>query len=64
MYVESFHRTLKYIYMKGRANRRIDNLIHILLNVPRDNGFERLCKLEKVKISGWLAGWLMEKGIK
>ena len=54
MYVESFHRTLKYIYMKGRTNRRIDNLIHILLNVSRDKGFERLCKLEKGKISGRL----------
>ena len=49
MYVESFHRTLKYIYMKGKTNRRIYNLIHILLNVSRDKGFERLCKLEKGK---------------
>ena len=40
--------------MKGRTNRRIDNLIHILLNVSRDKGFERLCKLEKGKISGRL----------
>ena len=41
--------------MKGKTNRRIDNLIHILLNVSRDKGFERLCKLEKGKISGRLA---------
>ena len=53
MYVESFHRTLKYICMKGRTNKRIDNLIHILLNVSRDKGFEQLCKLERGKVSGW-----------
>ena len=55
MYVESFHRILKYVYMKGRRNRRIDNLIHVLMNISRDKGFERLCKLEKGKISGRLA---------
>lgn len=55
MYVESFHRTLKYVYMKGRVNKRIDNLIHILMKVSRDKAFERLCKLEKGKISGRLS---------
>ena len=54
MYVESFHRILKHLYMKGRVNRRIDNLIHVLLRVSRDKGFERLCKLEKGKNSGRL----------
>ena len=46
--------------MKGKTNRQIDNLIHILLNVSRDKGFERLCKLEKDKISGCLA--VIQKG--
>ena len=54
MYIESFHRILKHLYMKGKANRRIDNLIHVLLKVSRDKGFERLCKLEKGKNSGRL----------
>ena len=26
MYVESFHRTLKYVYMKGKINKTVDNL--------------------------------------
>ena len=55
MYVESFHRTLKYVYMKGRINKRIDNLIHVLMKISRDKLFERLCKLEKGKISGRLS---------
>ena len=33
MYVESFHRLIKYIYMRGRSNRRIDKLLHILMKV-------------------------------
>ena len=49
MYVESSHRILKYTYMRGRTNRRIDNLLHVLLKVSGDKGFERLCKLEKGK---------------
>ena len=47
MYIESLHRTLKYIYLKGRVNKRIDNLIHVLMTVSRDKAFDRLCKLEK-----------------
>ena len=54
MYIESFFRTLKHLYMKRKANRRIDNLIHVLLKVSRDKGFERLCKLEKGKNAGRL----------
>ena len=42
MYIESFHRILKHLYMKAKANRRIDNLIHVLLKVSRDKGFETL----------------------
>ena len=55
MYAESFHRLIKYIYMRGRSNRRIDKLLHILMKVARDKAFERLCKLEKGKVSGQLA---------
>ena len=54
MYVESFHRTIKHVYMKGRINKRVDNLLHILIKISRDKAFERLCKLEKGKISGRL----------
>ena len=53
MYIESFCRTLKYVYFKDRVNKRIDNLIHILMKVSRDKAFDRLCKLEE-KISARL----------
>ena len=39
MYIESFHRILKYVYLKGRMNKRVDNLIHILMKVSRDKAF-------------------------
>ena len=49
MYIESFHR-IKHLYMKGKTNRRIDNLIHVLLKMSKDKGFETLYKLEKGEI--------------
>ena len=55
MYVESFHRLVKYIYMRGRANKTIEKLLYILMKVSRDKAFERLCKLEKGKITGRVA---------
>ena len=51
MHVESFHRLLKYVYMKGRINKRVDKCIRLLLKIARDKGFERLFKLEKGKVS-------------
>ena len=54
MYADSFHRVIEYIYMRGRSNRRIDTMLHILMKVARDMAFERLCKLEKGKVSGCL----------
>ena len=55
MYVESFHKLIKYIYTRGRVNLRIVKLLHKLLKVARDEAFERLCKMEKGKISGRVA---------
>ena len=49
MYVEAFHRVLKYVYMKGRVNKRLDKCIYVLLKLVRDKGFERLLKIEKGK---------------
>ena len=51
MYVEAFHRVLKYVYMRGKVNKRLDKCIGILLKLARDKGFERLVKLEKGKTS-------------
>lgn len=33
MYVEAFHRVLKYVYLKGKVNKRLDKCLGILLNL-------------------------------
>ena len=38
---------LKTCYVERRANRRVDNLISVLLRIARDKVFERLIKVEK-----------------
>lgn len=48
-HLESFHRVLKYVYFDGRANKRIDVLIQILLKVIRNLCFDRLIKFKKGK---------------
>ena len=35
MHTEAFHRVLKYVYLNGKNNRRIDHLLHILLKISR-----------------------------
>ena len=49
MHVESFHRLLKYVYMKGKVNKRVDKCLHLLLKIARDKAYERLIKSEKGK---------------
>ena len=51
MFVESFHRLLKIVYLQHKQNRRIDYLLNVLLKISRDKTFERLTKLEKGKRS-------------
>ena len=51
MFVESFHRTLKVVYLEHKQNRRIDVLLHVLLKLSRDKVFEQLTKMEKGKYS-------------
>ena len=31
MHIKAFHRVLKYIYLNGKQNRRVEHLLHILL---------------------------------
>ena len=40
MFVEAFHRVLKYDYLKGTVNRRLDTLVCILLRVAKDKAFD------------------------
>ena len=49
MFVESFHRVLKYGYQKAKVNKRMDKTIHLLLKYARDKLFDRLIKTEKGK---------------
>ncbi len=49
MFTKSFHRVLKYVYMKGRVNKRMDAIINLLIKYARDKAFDRLIKAEKGK---------------
>ena len=49
MFVEAFHRVLKYGYLKGKVNKRLDNCILNLLRYFRDKTFDRLIKVTKGK---------------
>ena len=49
VFVEAFHHVLKYIYLKGTVNKRIDASISMLLGFARDKLFDRLQKIEKGK---------------
>ena len=51
MFVEAFHHVLKYIYMKGKINKRVDKCVDVLIKIARDKAFERLIKLQKGKVS-------------
>ncbi|KAJ8909974.1 hypothetical protein NQ315_008989 [Exocentrus adspersus] len=47
MYLESMHKTLKHIYLNGKKNKRIDQLIFALMKLIRDQMFKRLKKTVK-----------------
>jgi len=51
MYLESFHKMLKYYYLEGRKNKRLDTCIDALLRLIRDHYFKRARKLCKSKPS-------------
>lgn len=39
MGVHSFHNKLKTNYLKGKVNRRVDVLLHVLFRIEEDNFF-------------------------
>jgi hypothetical protein len=49
MYVESFHRLLKVVYLESKQNRRLDRLLNVLLKIARDKAFGQFQKLHKGK---------------
>ena len=51
MFIETFHRLLKTVYLEQKQNRRIDFLVHTLLRISKDKAYERLQKIHKGKYS-------------
>ena len=49
MFCEAFHRVFKYLYLKGKVNKRVDRCLVNLLKYNRDKTFDRLIKLHKGK---------------
>ena len=46
MFIESFHRVLKVVYLHHKQNRRVDFLLVILMKISHNNTFEQFRKLE------------------
>ena len=46
MYTESFHRSLKVVYLNNKQNRRVDTLLYVLLRIARNLIYEQLKKVE------------------
>lgn len=51
MRIEAFHRVLKYNYLHGKYNRRVDVCLFTLLKFNRDKIFDRYIKQSKGKVS-------------
>jgi len=47
MYLESFHKVLKHIYLEGKRVKRLDKTINALNKYSRDSQYKRLIKLSK-----------------
>lgn len=49
MYLEAMHKKIKYCYMQGKQNRRVDKCISLLMRFARDMMFERTIRMMKNK---------------
>lgn len=47
MRLEALHRVLKYCYLEGKHNKRVDRLISVLRKLTHDKIFDRLIKITK-----------------
>ncbi|GIY19374.1 hypothetical protein CDAR_414571 [Caerostris darwini] len=47
MYLESFHKVLKHIYLEGKKIKRIDKTLNALLKLTKDKIFERMCNIAR-----------------
>lgn len=62
MFVESFHRSFKYKYLKGKFNKRVDVCLVNLIKYARDKVFGRMIDLTK-GASGYRARLIYERHI-
>ena len=51
MFVESFHRLLKVVYLDSKQNRRVDSLLFVLLRLSRNLIYDQIQKIAKGKIT-------------
>ncbi|CAI6357089.1 unnamed protein product [Macrosiphum euphorbiae] len=49
MFLEAMHKKLKYYYIHGNQNRRVDKCISFLMSFSRDIMFERIIRMAKNK---------------
>jgi regulator of sirC expression with transglutaminase-like and TPR domain len=47
MHLERMHRTLKYIYLKGKTVKRLDKAINAIMKLVRDKLYEKLIIIRK-----------------
>lgn len=50
MHLERLHKTIKYIYLKGKTVKRLDKAIYAIMTFVRDKLFDRLISQHKGKI--------------
>lgn len=50
MHIERMHHTIKYMYLNGKHNKRLDKAIGALLKFVRDKLFDRLITIHKGKL--------------
>lgn len=54
MHIERMHRTLKYLYLKGKHVKRLDKGINAIMKFIRDKLFDRIIMLNKGKVTSKL----------
>lgn len=54
MHIERMHRTIKYIYLKGKNVKRLDKALHAIMKFVRDKLFDRLIAIHKGKLTSKL----------
>lgn len=51
MHLESLHRVVKHLFLKGKSVKRLDKAIHAIMQMVKQKLFDRLLILEKGKVT-------------